>query len=517
MDKIRQIIIVGGGTAGWITAGLVAAKYQGLPNSELLNITLVESPNTPIVGVGEGTWPTMRGTLKKMGIRETDFIRECDATFKQGAKFAKWVTGADDDAYYHPLVLPQGFIQGNTAYDWLSGDRTDSFADAVCAQGRVCEEDLAPKDITTPEYDGHLNYAYHLNAGKFASFIRDHVVQKLGVTHVYADMTDAELDEQGYVTAINTQQAGKIAGDLFVDCTGFRSLLLGGAMGVDFVSCTDVLFIDNALALHCDYPNAEADIASHTISTAQDAGWIWDIGLSSRRGIGHVYSSRHTDKANVEANLTHYVAQLGANIDDIDVRHIPINSGYRKQFWKNNVVGVGLSAGFLEPLEASAIVLVEMSAGMISDLMPTNRAAMKVVERRFNDVFDYRWARIIDFLKLHYCLSKRDDNQFWVDNRDPDTIPDSLQELLEFWKYQAPWDADFIHKDEVFPSASYQYVLYGMGFETEASFHGQSKRDRDFYLRQRKINQARSDKLVTTLPKHRTLINKIYQYGMQTV
>lgn len=517
MDRVKRVVIVGGGTAGWITAGSIAAKHRNLPEHQALEVVLVESPNVPIVGVGEGTWPTMRGTLRSMGIRETDFIKECDATFKQGAKFAKWVTGAKDDAYYHPLVLPQGFMQGNTAYDWLEGSREQSFADAVCAQGKVCEEHLAPKAITTPEYEGQLNYAYHLNAGKFSSFIQKNAVEKLGVTHIYADMTEVEMDEQGYVAAIKTEQVGRIEGDLFVDCTGFRSLLLGDAMGVDFQSCNDVLFIDNALAVQCPYPEENSEIASHTISTAQDAGWIWDIGLSTRRGVGHVYSSRHTSKQNAEQNLAVYVSNLGANIDDLEVRHIPINSGHRKQFWKKNVVGVGLSAGFLEPLEASAIVLVEMAAKIITDQMPINRVAMKIVERRFNDVFHYRWQRIIDFLKLHYCISKREDHQFWIDNKDPDTIPDSLQELLELWKYQAPWDSDFVHRDEVFPSASYQYVLYGMGFETQSSFHGQSKTDFEFYARQKKLNAAKTDQLLGFLPNNRALINKIHKYGMQTV
>lgn len=518
MDNVKKIVIVGGGTAGWITAGELASKYQSLPQSEMLEIVLVESPNTPIVGVGEGTWPTMRGTLKRMGIRETDFIRECDATFKQGAKFAKWVTGADDDAYYHPLDLPEGgFTQNNTAYDWLNGDREDTFTDAVCAQGKVCDMHLAPKNITTPEYEGPLNYSYHLNAGKFASFIRDHVIKNLSVKHIYADMTDVVFDEQGYVDSIATEQAGNIAGDLFIDCTGFRSLILGKAMNVEFIDCNDVLFIDNALAVQCPYLSNNDEIASHTISTAQEAGWIWDIGLSSRKGVGHVYSSRHTSKSKVEENLAKYVTGLGSNIDDLDVRHIPINSGYRKQFWKKNVVGVGLSAGFLEPLEASAIVLVEMSAQMIADQLPANRAAMKVVERRFNQVFHYRWARIIDFLKLHYCISKRDDNQFWIDNRDPETIPDSLIELLDLWKHQAPWHLDFSHKEEVFPSASYQYVLYGMGFETAKTFHGQTKQDSEFYSKQRQINQARTEQLLGFLPTNRSLINKVYQYGMQTV
>ncbi len=516
-DRIRKIVIVGGGTAGWITAGTLAAKYQGLPQEQSLEVVLVESPNVPTVGVGEGTWPTLRGTLKNMGIRETDFIRECDATFKQGARFAKWVTGAEDDAYYHPLVLPQGFFEGNLANDWLRSARQDSFTDAVCPQGKVCDLSLGPKAITTPEYVGELNYAYHLNAGKFSAFIQKHVVENLGVNHIYADMSEVNKDEYGYVVSIDTKQAGIIDGDLFVDCTGFRSLLLGEALDTEFHDCSDVLFIDNALAVQCPYSSDDQEIASQTISTAQSAGWIWDIGLSTRRGIGHVYSSRHTDKQSAEDELAHYIDGLGANLDELEVRHIPIRSGHRSQFWKKNVVGIGLSAGFLEPLEASAIVLVEMSAQMLAEQMPVNRDAMQVIERRFNDVFHYRWQRIIDFLKLHYCISKREDNAFWVDNRDPDTIPDSLLELLELWKYQAPWQSDFVQRDEVFPSASYQYVLYGMEYETLSTFHGQTQKDDLFYGQQHKINQARTDKLTQYLPSHRSLINKIHQYGLQTV
>ena len=518
MNSVKKIVIVGGGTAGWIVAGEIAAKYHNLPAEKQLEIVLVESPGTPIVGVGEGTWPTIRGTLKRMGIRETDFIRECDATFKQGAKFAKWVTGAENDAYYHPLDLPEGgFTQNNTAYDWLSGPKDVSFADAVCAQGRICDLDLAPKSITTPEYEGQLNYSYHLNAGKLGSFIRDHVVKNLGVKHIYADMNDVVLDEHGYVESIKTEQAGDISGDLFVDCTGFRSLLLGETMKVDFIDCNDVLFIDNALAVHCPYTSEDQEIASHTISIGQDAGWIWDIGLSTRRGVGHVYSSRHTTRSNAELNLAKYVESLGSKLEDLDIKHIPINSGYREKFWEKNVVGVGLAAGFLEPLEASAIVLVEMSAQLIAEQMPANREAMRIVSKRFNDTFSYRWARIIDFLKLHYCISKRDDNQFWIDNRDPETIPDSLLELLDLWKHQAPWHLDFIHKEEVFPSASYQYVLYGMDFETADTFHGQTQQDREFFARQRQVNQVRTEQLMNYLPGNRSLINKIHQYGMQTV
>lgn len=517
-NRIQNIVIVGGGTAGWITAGVLAARYQNLPPEFAVSFTLVESPNVPIIGVGEGTWPTMRSTLQAIGVRETDFIQECDATFKQGAKFCRWADGTPDDAYYHPLVLPEAYFDTNLANQWLASDRSVPFAEAVSTQADICERGLAPKAITHTEYDGALNYAYHLNAGKFAVFIQKHCIEKLGVKHVLADVQEVNLDENtGDVTSVTTAQAGEISADLFVDCTGFKSLLLGEALKVPFKDCSDVLFADTALAVRAPYAEGKEQIASHTISTAQDAGWIWDIGLSSRRGIGYVYSSGHTNDNAAQERLRQYLDDTDVKVDDLDVRKIPIRSGHRELFWKNNVVGIGLSAGFLEPLEASAIVLVELSARMLSDQLPATRPAMDVVAKRFNQTFLYRWDRIIDFLKLHYCLTKRTDSRFWIDNVNPKTIPDSLQELLELWKYQAPWQEDFAHRDEVFPSASYQYILYGMGFETSTSFYGKTKKEVDMAEKHFALNRRRADALSASLPKNRELIDKILKYGLQTV
>src|SRR3954462_7940843 len=177
VEPVRNIVIVGGGTAGWLTAGIIAARHRGR-TANGFTVTLVESPNTPIIGVGEGTWPTLRTSLAKIGVSETDFFRECDAAFKQGAKFARWTTGAADDAYYHPLMLPQGFSQVNLAAHWLSSATGQSFCDAVTPQGRLCDEGLAPKTITAPPYQGAANYAYHLDAGKFAPFLQRHCCDK---------------------------------------------------------------------------------------------------------------------------------------------------------------------------------------------------------------------------------------------------------------------------------------------------------------------------------------------------
>ncbi|MGS2722383.1 tryptophan halogenase family protein [Porticoccus sp. GXU_MW_L64] len=516
MDKkIKSVVVVGGGTAGWITAGRIAAEHRVANSDSQISVTLVESPTTKIIGVGEGTWPTMRATLSKMGISETDFIRQCNATFKQGAKFARWVNGDKEDFYYHPLMLPQGFSKIDLASYWHSDGQYghESFSNAVCFQEQLCEQGLAPKMITTPEYGSIANYAYHLDAGKFATFLHDHCTKVLGVQHILADVTAVKSTPDGDIASLTTTEAGDIEGDLFVDCTGFRSLLLGEHYNIPFVDHSDVLFIDTALAVQVPYQSEDDDIACHTISTGQSAGWIWDIGLSNRRGIGHVYSSRYNSEDNARQELASYV---GDGFDADAVRKIPIKSGHRELFWHRNCVAVGLSAGFLEPLEASAIVLVELSAAMIAEQLPARRSVMDIVARRFNDTFLYRWGRIIDFLKLHYILSQRTE-PFWVDNRREDTIPDSLKELMEVWKYQTPGDRDFTSNNEVFPAASYQYVLYGMGFKPDADYSRYRLDETENAADQFAKNREIIGKTTAALPRHRELISKIHQYGLQRI
>lgn len=514
-NPVRSIVVVGGGTAGWITAGRIAAEHNA-KEKHGLEVTLIESPNINIIGVGEGTWPTMRTTLMKLGIAETDFIRECDATFKQGAKFARWVDGSDTDYYYHPLMLPQGFSNINLAPYWAGNEELNnsSFSNAVCFQEQVCERGLAPKLITTTEYGAIANYAYHLNAGKFAGFLQRHCTEKLGVRHIVDDVVGINSADNGDIASLTTKESGALGGDLFVDCTGFSSLLLGKHFNIPFNDCSDVLFIDNALAVQVPYETEDAPIASHTISTAQKAGWIWDIGLGSRRGVGYVYSSRHTDQDQAEQELHDYV---GPAIRDLSIRKIPIKSGHRSKFWQNNCVAVGLSAGFLEPLEASALVLVELSATMISEQLPACREVMDITAKRFNETFSYRWDRIIDFLKLHYLLSQRTDTTFWQDNRDPSTIPDSLQELMSLWRYHSPGNYDFTSNNEVFPAASYQYVLYGMGFKTDLSFREHTLVDRKMAEDQFSKNKRAIQKTTASLPLHRDLINKVHEYGFQRI
>lgn len=512
-QEIKSVVIVGGGTAGWLTAGIIAARLQGRMRAGF-TVTLIESPNVSIIGVGEGTWPTLRSSLEKMGVSETELFRHCDAAFKQGARFARWTTGADDDGYYHPLMLPQGFTQINLAPHWLQNGQGHSFCESVCPQGQLCDAGLAPKTITTPEYQAIANYAYHLDAAKFAPFLQQHCTGKLGVRHVLADVLRVNQNEQGDISSVTTSQAGEIAGDLWVDCSGFAALLLGKTLGVGFKDCSDVLFCDTALAVQVPYDTPDSPMASHTISTAQAAGWIWDIGLPTRRGIGHVYSSRHTSDEAAHEALVRYI---GPQHRDLSFRKIPIRPGHRATFWKNNCVACGLAAGFLEPLEASAIVLVELSAKLIAEHMPANREVMDIIARRFNDVTSYRWGRIIDFLKLHYVLTQRRDSQFWIDNVDPHSVPERLQNLLRLWKYHSPWFFDeFDRLEEVFPAASYQYVLYGMGFRTEVT-PTDNAITAPLAARYFNENQTLTRQMRGQLPGNRELLRKIHDYGMQPI
>jgi hypothetical protein len=478
---------------------------------------LIESRQLPPIGVGEGTWPTIRTTLKQIGVSETDFLRECDASFKQGSQFAGWVDGSDADRYWHPFTLPAGYIERNPAPYWLAGSRERSFADSVCFQAELCARGLAPKQITTPEYAGLANYAYHLDAGKFVPFLQKHCVEKLGVSHVYDEIARVETDATGYISHLVTRSGKQLAGDLFVDCSGFASLLIGKHFGVPFVSQRDVLFVDKAWAVQVPHRDEATPIASTTIATARSCGWVWDIGLTTRRGVGYVYSSKHTSEESALVELQSYLSARGEQPGQLNFRDIGINSGYRQQYWTHNCVAVGLSAGFLEPLEASAIVMIELSAKSIANLLPSSRAAMQRAASLFNETFRYRWERIVDFLKLHYVLSRRSDSPFWSDNRRDDSIPESLRAGLEYWRYHSPWHDDFLQREEVFSAASYQYVLYGMGFDTQSADWLSNDSERDLARQSMSEAAAQAKALAAVLPTNRDLLTRVRRYGLQKI
>lgn len=511
----RRVIIVGGGSAGWMTAARIAARWHD-NSAAAVRVTLIESPSIETIGVGEGTWPTMRNTLRKVGITETDFLRGCDAAFKQGAKFVRWTDGTDVDGYYHPLNPPQGAPGINLSPHWdrLHREGGPVFADSVDFQSALCEAGLAPKAITTAEYAAVANYAYHLSAVKFAALLRTHSVDNLSVEHIVANVVNIARVDNGDIKGVALDDGRMIEGDLFIDCTGFAALLIGKTFGVPLKPCGDILFADRAIALQVPYSQPDAPVACHTISTATDAGWIWDIGLSTRRGVGHVYSSRHMSDTDAERILRGYVG--GAAID-LTPKHIKFQSGYRERFWVGNCVAIGLSAGFIEPLESSALILIEHSADFLAERLPANRAVMDILSAQFNEMFAHHWLRVVEFLKLHYALTKRDDTAFWRDNRDPATIPDELRQRLALWRHHPPAASDFSHQPEVFSWPSYQYILHGMRYATE--YRPIAATDSEALAAQRCFDAAARAraKLVGELPRHRDLLNKIRDYGLQRI
>ena len=510
-DAVSNIVIVGGGSAGWLTAALLASQLTG-DSQAPVEVTLVESPDVKTIGVGEGTWPTMRTTLQMIGITEAEFLSRCHASFKQGTKFVGWTTGRDDDHYYHPFSAPAGYGELNLASYWLEKKDRVSFTNAVSVQGYLCDRNLAPKQLATPEYAFVANYGYHLDAGELASLLQEHATQRLGVKHVLDHITQINGSPDTDIESLSTATGATITGDLFIDCTGLKSLLLGEHYGIPFISRSDSLFNNSALAVQLPYADKDAPIASQTTSTARSAGWIWDIGLQSRRGIGYTYSSAHTDDESALRTLQQYVDDTpGPGFDTLEPRKIDFEPGHRERFWHRNCVAVGMSAGFLEPLEASALVMIELAGQFIIEQCPADRESMELVSKRYNELFSYRWDRIIDFLKLHYVLSQRTDSQYWTDNLKKETISDSLGELLLLWRHRAPWQNDFPYQDEIFSAASYQYVLYGMGFDTQIKRNARHLGRSNAAMQYFSSNHKAANRIIVGLPANRSLLNKLRQ------
>jgi tryptophan halogenase len=502
----RRILIVGGGTAGWLTAAYLA-RFLDLADNAAIEITLLESPELGIIGVGEGAFPTIRTTLQFLGIDETRFIRAASATFKQGIRFNDWLHAPRGDGtrhhYLHPFEAPF-YTEGTSLVPyWLLQDEATRprFAEAVTIQNRVAENQRAPKKQGEGEYSGPLNYAYHFDAARLAKVLQERAVE-LGVRHVTGLLTDVELGEDGAIARVNTREPGALEADLYVDCSGFRAELIGKALGAPFKSVKEMLFTDRALACKIPYADPDAPIESFTIATAHQAGWTWDIGLEGARGIGTVYSSTHMSDEQASEALRTYIGH-----DDYKARIIPFEPGYREAQWVKNCVAVGLSGGFLEPLESTGVVLIEAAVGMIAELFPHN-GPIDAPAKRFNALIVGRFERIINFLKLHYCLSRRDE-PFWRDNADPASIPEPLQELLRQWRHRPPGRFDFLLDLESFAFFNYQYILYGMDFRTDLSggrgdFPNVAAAEKLFAKIRNFSEQATED-----LPTHRALIRAI--------
>ncbi|MEO7433089.1 MAG: tryptophan halogenase family protein [Dokdonella sp.] len=513
MADIKRILIVGGGTAGWLTANYLARSFNSA-DPRAIQIELVESPDIGILGVGEGTFPSIRGTLSTIGIDEARFLREANATFKQGIRFVDWVRPAGSrgaDHYFHPFSLPsQRTDTPELLPYWLLGDCAPglSFAQAVTLQKSVVDASRAPKRATDADYQGRLNYAYHFDAVRFAALLAAHG-RSLGVHHRIATVDGAERDESGAIARVITREAGALTADLYIDCTGFRAELIGKTLGSPFRSAKGTLFVDRAVAIQVPYQRADTPIPSCTISTAHEAGWTWDIGLQARRGVGYVYSTRHTDDTAAETILRDYI---GPPAEGLSARLLKFETGFRPVQWRGNCVSVGLSAGFVEPLESSGIGLIEIAAYLIAHLLPAD-GDMTRVARHFNESMTSRYERVIDFIKMHYCLSQRRDSQFWVDNVDPASVPESLRDRLAMWRSRPPHRLDFVTDVEMFMPASWQFILYGMEYPTNLEPWRAAYARGDAARRELDMIRTVAQHATADLPDHRALVDQVCASG----
>lgn len=524
-DAIRSIVIAGGGAAGWLSAAIIASEHN-LANNPHLSITVVESPNVNILGVGEGTWPTMRDTLRRIGIDETTFLLSCDASFKQGTRFINWCTpqvNQATDVYDHPFGLPAGFFDGDIVPWWLEHQNNTiergRFSQLFSTQTALCDASKAPKQLQTPPYAGVANYGYHLNAYKFAELLKSHCIKNLGVEYIRQHIDAVVSDTENDIVALKGKGSDNkercIKGDFFIDCTGFSTRLIGEHYCQPLCSVSHTLKNDTALALQVPYTSENVDIASSTLSTAHANGWIWDIGLPQRKGVGCVYSSDYcSDDTAADALLSYLRNDEKTSLaDEGAIRKISFTPGYRKKTWINNCVALGTAAGFVEPLEASALVMIELSAKHIAEHLPTNKSLFRVAAKHFNTLVNNRWQRIVDFLKLHYVLSLRNDSDYWRAMSDLSSASENLQDWLAQWQHRPISISDFIYAEELFPAASYMYVMYGMQPPKPSMFNKTRYSPARMQAAQNAVqqNRQRTQQQLAALPTNRSYFDALKQ------
>ncbi|WP_300529036.1 tryptophan halogenase family protein [Maricaulis sp.] len=465
--SLKRVLVVGGGSAGWITAAYMDAALNSKDHKPV-EVSLIESEIVGRIGVGEATVPTIRHVLQTIGISESDFMKATDATFKQSIRFDNWLDGRGE-TYYHPFERRQTARIDRTGVNWMASDRSRPFAELVSTQPHFCEAGLSPRMPKSPDYASPLPYAYHMDAEKFADHLCD-IAKARGVKHYVDDVTDIKRAENGNIESVSTKGGLTLEADLFVDCTGFASILIGKTLGAEFDDFSQHLLCDSAVAMRVPYETYyPGQIKPYTTSTAVSNGWIWDIGLMNRRGTGYVYSSAFLDKDKAEAELR---AFEGDHTKDLDARHLRFRVGRRPQQWVKNCVSIGLSSGFIEPLESTGIYLSEYAVVTLCEHFPYG-SDMQPLADRFNQIMTGRYDEILDFINMHYCMTRRTDTEFWREVQKDERITDNLKAKFEFWKLKPPSHSDFEDQLRLFSHQSYEYILYGMDFQRDRFGGGQ--------------------------------------------
>ncbi len=421
---IRQIVIAGGGTAGW----MAACYFSGRLARQGVAITVVESSAIGTVGVGEATVPGIRDYFRAIGVDDIDVLRATGGTVKLGIEFRDWAQPGS--RFFHPFGLYGVPSRGVPFHQyWLklqhAGEPTDLAAYSLCSALAQRGAFMLPPDKPVNDL-AVFDWAVHFDASRFAAMLRDRALAQ-GVRHIDDVIKDVVLDAQnGHIAHLVTKEHGNVAGDLFIDCTGFRSLLLGKALGVAWTDWTDLLPCDRAVAIPCA-ANATRDWP-YTVSTAQEAGWQWRIPLQHRVGNGYVYSSAMLSDDEATAKLLSRLE--GEALAEPNL--IRFGAGHRQRFWAGNCVGMGLAAGFLEPLESSSITLIQTAIERLAEFFPDATFDPALADE-FNRATTLEYARIRDFLILHYLGNRRVGEPFWDRLRDAH-VPEMLAHKLRLFR-----------------------------------------------------------------------------------
>jgi tryptophan 7-halogenase len=487
MNRIKRIVILGGGTAGWMTAAALSATLKGS-----VAIDLLESDAIGIVGVGEATIPTIHWFNQLIGLDEAEFVRATKASFKLGIEFVDWTQPGH--RYFHPFGrYGVELDQVPFHHHWLKAqaDGADyplsafSLATPLAAANRFSKPSDDPRSILST-----LGYAYHFDAALYAGHLRG-LAEAAGVRRHEGKLATVEQHpETGFVTALTTESGERLEGDLFIDCSGFRALLIGDALGAAFENWSQWLPCDRAVAVPCA---RVAETTPYTRSTARDAGWQWRIPLQHRTGNGYVYSSAFISDDEAAATL------LG-NLDGdalADPRFLRFTAGFRREAWTKNVVAIGLSSGFLEPLESTSIHLIQSGIAKLIALFP-ERDCDPALARQFNMLFGRDMDGIRDFLILHYHATSGRDAPLWQ-HVQAMALPDTLIEREDQYRRSGRL---MLSSDELFREASWLAVLNGQGIVAQG--HSPLADTLDAEANRRQLDQIAAviARAVPTLPRH---------------
>ncbi len=450
---LRDIVIVGGGTSGWMTATALATVLKGQ-----YNIRLVESDDIGIIGVGEATIPMIQRYNQTVGIDESEFLKATHGTFKLGIEFVNW--GRLGDRYMHGFgVIGQDLWTVRFDQYWQKMRKLGQcgpLEDYSITRSMAKANKFMPAQLDMPNSPlRDINYAYHFDASLYAKFLRG-IAEGRGVKRVEGKIVRVTQREgDGFVTGVELENGSRVEGELFIDCTGFRGLLIGETLQTPFEDWAEWLFCDRAVALPCE---SAPDLTPYTRSTAHKAGWQWRIPLQHRIGNGHVYSSRHMSEDEA-------VNTLLANLDGkplAEPRSFKFLPGQRSQCWNRNVVAIGLASGFVEPLESTAIHLVQSQVQRLIEHFP-DRDFCAIDRDEYNRKSRFEYERIRDFIILHYKLNQRQDSAFWQHCAQM-AVPDTLQHKIDIYRSRGRL---LRVGDELFAEVAWLQVMEGQNAEIQ--------------------------------------------------